>query len=458
MAIAVKFWLAFAKRDNSTKQPDDQTAVSVSCLLKEVTSKEAPVFILSDNRQSGFNPELFRYCQAWGNYYYINSREYVPPHWYLHCTMDVLATYKAAIGGSFQYVLRAADPDVWNSRLFDQLPAEAGPTTEIANFAGSLFPYPTSTTGVYVVTIAGNTSSDTGGGAYRWVMTPAEYGSFMRVFMDNFQWSASDAAASQMKAWVKPQDWIQDVRWYPVDKSAGMIANAQQPVYCGSWDTGATGDVMTEGYVYQVIKTMTIPKHPQAATWGKFLNTSTYSVYTFVDPSFGVITVDPNSIADCTVLTYRLDIDMTCGLGHLRITGDGDGQQVTVAERSCEFGVPSFMTFQSRDFVGAIANTSLSQPFSSAVDLVKTLAFPKTDVAGSAGSRAMFQYQPLLYCEFTRVKPIAPSVQGYPVCQGLTLGSLSGYIKCSTGDVEITGTPEARSAIKSYLEGGFYYE
>ena len=47
---------------------------------------------------------------------------------------------------------------------------------------------------------------------------------------------------------------------------------------------------------------------------------------------------------------------------------------------------------------------------------------------------------------------------GRPLCQIKTLSNIPGYIQVAEGDVDCDATLAEKATIKSYLEGGFYYE
>ena len=50
------------------------------------------------------------------------------------------------------------------------------------------------------------------------------------------------------------------------------------------------------------------------------------------------------------------------------------------------------------------------------------------------------------------------SHNGRPLMQLKTISSLSGFVQVQKGDVPIPGTSAEADRVKSYLEGGFFYE
>ena len=99
--MTIKTWSGFSKRKNSTKQPTGGT--SVTAFLKEGTSIENPTFTLSGNN---FTVD---YVEAFGHYYFVKDIVSIRNNLIeIECVQDVLATYKSAIIGSSQYVIRSA--------------------------------------------------------------------------------------------------------------------------------------------------------------------------------------------------------------------------------------------------------------------------------------------------------------------------------------------------------------
>ena len=97
----------FAKRANSTKQPTGLSGTDWSVVLKEKTSYDQPVFLLTSNSQPEFN-----YLQ-WGSwYYFVTGISYVRNDLYeVSCDLDVLATYKAQIGATTAFVKYDTTPN-----------------------------------------------------------------------------------------------------------------------------------------------------------------------------------------------------------------------------------------------------------------------------------------------------------------------------------------------------------
>ena len=135
---------SFSKRKNSTKQPvsfTDQRTVT----LKEGCSQDRPVFICTGN---DFN---YNYCIWDSKYYFIDEIISLKNNLIeIHCIMDPLATYKAEIIASTQFVSYSSQHgDTW---LAD---------TRIPLKASTAVSYQTAQTGVlsnigcYILTVTG---------------------------------------------------------------------------------------------------------------------------------------------------------------------------------------------------------------------------------------------------------------------------------------------------------------
>lgn len=114
MAITITTF-NFAKRANSTKQPTGMSGTDWSVVLKEKTSYDQPVFLLTSNSQPEFN---YLQWESW--YYFVTGISYVRNDLYeVACDLDVLATYKTAIAATSAFVLydTAANTEIPDRRL-----------------------------------------------------------------------------------------------------------------------------------------------------------------------------------------------------------------------------------------------------------------------------------------------------------------------------------------------------
>lgn len=454
MAVTVTFYSNFAKKKNSTKQPASGGTVH-ACLLKEASTIEDPTFILKTN-----DPSSYTYCSAYGNYYYITDREYVPPHWHIYCELDPMATYKTAIGASSLYVTRSYS-GYWNDRLVDSVPVMCGTSNyETGRIGESPVPFhytdPESGGGSYVVTLAGGASSQ-GNGCTHWSLDESDYADFAWTFFNVDGWNT--VVSQVYKDLMNPIQYIQDIRWYPFTPSR---AGSKSNIFINGWDTGAKGYPMTSSAVYQGANQFLIPRHPQASTLGTYLNTSSFSQFTLYDPIAGVFNLDANAILSAEYIYETYWIDPTCGTGQVKIYADvttTGGYDCIITASNIEFGVPVIFSQRTdSSFTTAVSDIISGKPLNAVGDVINTQLNPKLTIIGSVGTKAMYRIPPKLYAQFNEIVPINRSLVGYPCCQTVQLSTIPGFIQCQTGDINVNCKPEYKAEIKAYLEGGFFYE
>lgn len=106
--MALATFYTIAKRKNSTLQPTDGTSIDVN--LKSGTSLISPTFLLNYSGRPAFN-----YVSYEARYYFVTDIISVRNDlWEITCEVDALATYKADILASTQYVSYSSTAgDTW---------------------------------------------------------------------------------------------------------------------------------------------------------------------------------------------------------------------------------------------------------------------------------------------------------------------------------------------------------
>lgn len=141
----------FSKRRNSTKQPTGAGS-DVTCVLKTPTSVIRPTF-----RLSGFDTS-HNYVQWGTRYYFVDDIEYETNDVInVTCVLDALATYKANIQASTQYVCYSShntSPFLIDTRI----PVKTSETVDHVQVATGQG-LPVNTTGFYALTATGQTGT-----------------------------------------------------------------------------------------------------------------------------------------------------------------------------------------------------------------------------------------------------------------------------------------------------------
>ena len=140
-----------------------------------------------------------------------------------------------------------------------------------------------------------------------------------------------------------------------------------------------------------------------------------------------------------------------------------------------QLGVPIALSSVTRDYVGAVssvagavggavAGASIAGAGGAVLGAVNGIGnavaslVPRASTVGTTGSFATLMGTPRLDFQFFDIVTLDPVHNGYPVCNMLTINTLSGYVLVRDGDVATTGTSAEDAAIRNYLESGFYYE
>ena len=114
---------SFEKKKNSTKQPLISSATTLTSVqLKDETSIMNPVLLVNPSNSalpSPFVPSGFNYANipSFGRYYYISDWTWKNGIWECTLNVDVLASFKTAIGNTSAYVERSAS--MYDSNVVD---------------------------------------------------------------------------------------------------------------------------------------------------------------------------------------------------------------------------------------------------------------------------------------------------------------------------------------------------
>ena len=116
---------SFEKKKNSTKQPIITDATTLSSVqLKDTTSIVNPVLLINPSDSAlptPFVPSGFNYAHlpSFGRYYYVTDWNWINGIWECYLTVDVLASFKTAIGNMSAYVERSSY--TYNTSIIDKL-------------------------------------------------------------------------------------------------------------------------------------------------------------------------------------------------------------------------------------------------------------------------------------------------------------------------------------------------
>lgn len=460
----------FSKKKNSTKQPTGGTTYDVK--LKAPTSVLNPVFLLD-----GINLNA-NYCKWNNRYYFIDDIVFINNNMYeLHCTVDVLASWKTVIGDSTQYVVRSSNE--YDGFIMDTFyPATTETVYSFASHSPGLGWTNSLGSGYYVIGIQNtdNNASQHGAVSY-YVMTPAEYNNF-KNHMINFIWGSESTFDDTItKAIIKPEQYVVSAKWFPFSPPMGAeISN----IRFGAWNlSGLSAHYLASDPVVRIAKTIDLPKHPQAAERGEYLNMAPYSYYKLFFPVFGSINLPSEDIANGSGVSISMYIDCITGLATILVYGS-DSTTATRRTSLLEASVGIDITLSStssnlmnlgQSITGGVVGAALSLAgenvigaVSSAItgigNAINSIA-PSSNNSGSPGNMSKLVAsgdQIYIVCTFMKIVDEDNDGKGRPLCKEKVLNTIPGYIQCSDVHLDIAATPTEKDMINSYLISGFFYE
>ena len=481
----------FSKKDNSTARPDS-IGDDFNCYLKDGTSVTNPVIVLDLQDKTSFTKYTYAYIPEFGRYYFVRDMVADGLLWDVSLTCDVLATYKDAIGESELYVLRSAA--AYDGDLVDTYyPVGVTHTNERITINNPLTvngtnAFPDINNGTFILGIAGATGGITTNDIYgsityfacpRKAIDHIVHMLLDNNFLENNGFDSDEMSIELQKSIVDPLQFIKSCIWVPVPYS-DFTGTALGQLYAFGMEITFPPALNTS--VKQIvenppIKTLTasidIPKHPLAASRGVYMNCEPFSRYQFLYPPFGLFDLDTSVMCAGSSLSITVYLDLITGSGNLRVTGEGNGKYLVNVKT--QVGIPINLTQITHDYMGAAGGMiggALSMIGSaitgnvagavmggvgmvgSAVDAMR----PAVSSLGSNGGFADINGRITLAAQFYHMPEEDVSHAGRPLCQNRVLSSLPGYQKIMDGDVAINGTAGEQAAIKSFLEGGYFYE
>lgn len=469
MAYTVKLG-TFAKKINSTAQPDMTGWAEFSVVLKQGSELTDPTLQLNVNESDIVN---YNYAYIFGSYYWITSRKMVRTDLCeLKLEKDVLASYKLEIGNSNLYIARSSVS--YDGSIKDNFYPMIAQRT-IANDTILDNTQINLNDGVYVVNITGKNKATAVSTLY--VMTPTEFSQLVRKLYEGMDTLLGGNWFQQLaNAILDPQEYIRSVLWLPfslstINTSFGYISTSPDTLYCGLWDSQIQSRYLSKCAATVGSWTIPITKHPQAYR-GAYLNGAPYTDHIIEYPPFGTIHLNPEKLIDSENVLITLSVDAVTGMGILEAAGDNNTG--ILASASAQYGVPIPLSAATTNFSGAasgmiglgtaIAGLATANPImaiSGAVSSISSLtsaAQSNVSTTGHAGSMACFQVPKYFYTTYYKITPEDNPNNGRPLCQVTQPALLGGYMIAQKPTISISAPLPEQQKISQFLTTGFYYE
>lgn len=479
MAIEVKFYV-FSKKENSTARPQNtigggtEYITTFNCRLKEDCRMISPILTIDGG--GTFNPAYipvigktlnYAFIADFGNrYYFIDEWTYsADGYWVASLRLDVLASWKNSIGATTAYVLRSSSE--YDGDIIDTMYPTYGADIVSQN-SGSLF-----SSGYYIVGTYGKNPNTLARGAVSYYsFTEAELSAFCDWLWSNDLYNAiADDDLNVKKSAIDPIKYIASVMYIPLTN----FGRASIGIMSLGWWNSATQAHPTGLFPVSNIVNMTatdtteitIPKHPQAATRGNYLNYAPYSRYVLHTGPWGDIPLDSTDLYNISKIKLEVSCDLLTGMAELRVLSGTKTLERAVGQ----VGVPipmaqiqqslvsagSSVITSAADFVSKYTGeNAITKAISNIGDAV-TAATTNLQTAGSIGSTVNL-IDPILTGRFLNVVDANDDHRGRPLCKEKLISTLSGYVQVLDGDLNIPASATELESLKTYLENGFFYE
>lgn len=448
--MKVQLYKNFSKRLNSTKVPSG-TYYERDVDLKQKTSIQSPVFILT-----GFDNEFnYLYVPAWGRYYFIDDVILGNTNLFeLHCSCDILATYKTAIGNYNAFVERTSDATKYDVSLFDTAITSGEKIVHSSQASTQLF----GAGGVIVCRVLNITF-----GITTYVGSMANFKDLFTPISDDP--SILDTIEGILQYYLcNPGEYVLDCYFLAVPWSK-MSGHMNAEPLCSGWysNGGAyrwTSDLPT------ISDEITLNK--PTPYYSDFRESSNaFSQYSIYIPSVGEVPLSGDLIDTTLSLQWIVDINTgetsfnlysTASTKTLIATYHGNVKSPLMTGSMMPNG-GSLVTSVASGMVGAVAGGPVGIGLAT-LNVIQNVINPTPSINGSQGSCAGLIMSPDIIISCI-AKPSAESpspVVGKPCCKNLQINTISGYIKCAGSSLDIPGHGTDKSAVNNYLDVGFYYE
>lgn len=468
MAFPVSLW-KITKRENSTYRPTGNSTIyqCVSNADFDILNPDIPLNIGLTDNPTAWN---YAYIAAFNRFYFITDWRVQNGMWWCSLKCDVLASWRDEIGGQVLYVDRSADE--YDGTIVDT----TYPGT--ADFSVTSVPFTLTDSDQHAWKTNGAYSDGTfimgvigkGGAVNFWAFPYANYLNFMRAVF-NYDYGFAD---EQVKAVFNPIQYITSVIWVPFV----YAGTGTTDVEFGWWSIGgqnAGGYSLGAGAVHSFSVSVNLPKHPQQ-TRGAWLNGPQFTRYLLKLPCFGMLDIQGFDMVDATSVSISVDLDMSTGkaVAYVKPSTVSVNTQVVEFQAGVNVQVSQIMSNTWSNLANAARRTgetgakitnSVAAAFNTIASGVGSLVgissvdfTDKVSTAGTTGSMAATLIDGALIGCFQLLAEENLPDRGRPLCKRRTLGNLNGFMQISDADISIPCTLTEIAQIRSYMNGGFFYE
>lgn len=448
----------FSKRENSTKTPVEE-GVTKTVRLKEKCCLTNPSFFLTGSEQ-------YNYCKAWGRYYFIDGIAWdINGAEYIHCTIDVLGTYKDQIKSTSAFVKYSSSD--YSQFIIDDRVTPLVETHNTYSTAPSIF----SPNSSLIITAIGQDGG-----------------------VNNYYTGYSGLSNILTSLCAKTSQWYSSIFTGLSDALSALISVREVPimnlpvqatgkhVYLGNFDLDI-GDLqvlsdINAGLMSDVVN-ITIPR-----TYSDFRMGSRYTRLKLFLPFVGVISLSADDFLESEGIDIATEANALTGSVIYRIGNDQGviatytgtfGRQIPMANIQLTNVAQSLGTIlQGTSTASAIMGIggpgSISGGIGAAASLVSAglKAFEQFNqesvqtiggYSGGYGELIGNIFYLLLEEQPTRIEPSTlATLYGRPCSAVRRIGNLSGYVETIGFSIDLDALKEERNMVNTMMDSGVYLE
>lgn len=461
----------FAKKKNSTARPINTTPnLVMACRLMDNSGILNPTFrfdfahILNE-KATDYN---YAYIAEFDRYYFINNWNYNLGLWDCEMSVDPLASFKTAIGNITTFVKRCSYTNSGGIYIDDRYPLRSvGDITNAMNagpFTGNV------NNGCFVLGIVGMYAST--GSINYYVMDRTGFNTIIsRLFSSTNYLNISDISDGLQKALFNPIQYIASAFYFPFSMTNITSKTAVTNVNFGWWSLTELSNIYLLGQQPHVefTTTFTIPKHPNYASLGEYVNLSPFTKYTLIFHPYGQWEIDTTALSRYRTLVLQQSIDLISGSGVLYqgVYEENTETALYFDTRMAQIAVPISMAQVSADIMGAVGGGmgALASAFSGNVGgalgglmSATSAMIPKAQIFGTNGGFNTYNFNIILQTQFMYHSFTNANIYGYPCYDNRTINTIPGYIEAEPGLNSFMCTESELDMINGFFENGFYYE
>jgi hypothetical protein len=304
--------------------------------------------------------------------------------------------------------------------------------------------------------------------------------------MEIIDQSGKDLLANLPKELIKvlydPYQYIASCMWFPFGVGAITSKTAVSTINIGWWEYQLSAYSIYAQTLEIGNEIFTFDHHPQATTRGAYLDYAPYSVRYLIG-RFGTIALDSFKFTygDNGKISYL--IDLINGHCIAKVSVASGNLEKVIAERPFLLGVPVQIAQVGTDFLGITmtANNAIGNAFNAVMNGAKSggmagaivggiqqtingigntlqSAMPVVETSGNNGSFLSPVQETRYVVTYYTIVDEDIAHRGRPLCEIRQINTLSGFVLCAEGDLDISCYDNERKEITRYLTEGFFWE